>query len=341
MSPDKTPRGPVLFDLDDTGAMPGIGPSDAPPVPEPDLDLRPTDSAAMQRLAELAARPPNRLARWFWGLFSAVIGFFAVMAAWAAVSAVLAANPLLGSLAMALLVAFGIVCLLIAMREVRAFRRLARLDALQHEAATAVAEKDLMGARQVTSKLAALYAHRPELRWGHDRVMERIGDTFDADAALALAETELLVPLDTLAEREVQAAARRVATVTAVVPLALVDVFTALASNLRMIRSVAEIYGGRSGTLGTWRLTRAVLTHLVATGAVAVGDDMIGSIAGGSVLSKVSRRFGEGVVNGALTARVGVAAIEVCRPLAFTVQRRPSVSRLVRDALAGLFASGK
>jgi hypothetical protein len=50
---------------------------------------------------------------------------------------------------------------------------------------------------------------------------------------------------------------------------------------------------------------------------VAVGDDLIGSVAGGSVLSRVSRRFGEGVVNGALTARVGVAAMEVCRPLPF------------------------
>jgi putative membrane protein len=79
------------------------------------------------------------------------------------------------------------------------------------------------------------------------------------------------------------------------------------------------------------------MTHLVATGAVAIGDDMISSIAGGSVLSKVSRRFGEGVVNGALTARVGVAAMEVCRPLPFGRNTRPSVSGLVSRALSGLF----
>ena len=42
-----------------------------------------------------------------------------------------------------------------------------------------------------------------------------------------------------------------------------------------------------------------------ATGAVAAGDDLIHTVAGGGVLAKVSRRFGEGVVNGALTARVG------------------------------------
>jgi putative membrane protein len=128
-----------------------------------------------------------------------------------------------------------------------------------------------------------------------------------------------------------------VATVTAVVPLAFADVIAALTANLRMIRRIAEIYGGRAGTLGAWRLTRAVMTHLVATGAVAVGDDLISSVAGGSVLSRVSRRFGEGVVNGALTARVGVAAMEVCRPLPFGSGRRPSVTTLVRRSLTGLF----
>jgi putative membrane protein len=48
---------------------------------------------------------------------------------------------------------------------------------------------------------------------------------------------------------------------------------------------------------------------------VSFGDNMFGSIAGGHVLARVSRRFGEGIVNGALTARVGIAATDVCRPL--------------------------
>jgi putative membrane protein len=175
------------------------------------------------------------------------------------------------------------------------------------------------------------------LRLGAEEMARRRDEVFDAESLFALAEARLLAPLDAMASREVEAAARQVATVTAIVPLAFADVIAALTSNLRMIRRIAEIYGGRSGTLGAWRLTRAVLTHLVATGAVAVGDDLIGSVAGGSVLSRVSRRFGEGVVNGALTARVGVAAMEVCRPLPFGPKRRPSVTALVRRALTGLF----
>jgi lipid A 4'-phosphatase len=71
-------------------------------------------------------------------------------------------------------------------------------------------------------------------------------------------------------------------------------------------------------------------------GAVALGDDLIGSFAGGGVLSKLSRRFGEGVVNGALTARVGLAAMDLCRPLPWVAQKRPGVSVTVSRALAGL-----
>jgi putative membrane protein len=175
------------------------------------------------------------------------------------------------------------------------------------------------------------------VQWGASRLEDRVAESFDAETILGAVEDQLLAPLDAMALREVEAAARQVATVTALVPLAFADVIAALTANLRMIGRIAQVYGGRSGTLGSWRLTRAVIAHLVATGAVAVGDDLLGSVGGGHLLGKLSRRFGEGLVNGALTARVGVAAMEVCRPLPFSEGRRPRVSSLVGRALTGLF----
>lgn len=329
-----TPEGPVLIELDDTaGTTPS--PADAPPVPDPDAP--PADAAAMQRMARLAAGPRRPLARWFWGLLASLLGLALVAALWAALDAMLARSPVLMTLFGALLASFVLVCGLLLLREIAAFARLGRIDALQRRAVAALADRDLDAARAVGTELAAFYRDRPELTLGRDAVTARLPEAFDADAALAVAETRLLAPLDRQACEAVEAATRQVATVTALVPLALADVVAALTANTRMIRTVAEIYGGRSGTLGTWRLLRAVLTHLVATGAVAVGDDMIHSVAGGSLLGRVSRRFGEGVVNGALTARVGVAAMEVCRPLPFAAAPRPSVTGLVRRALSGLF----
>ena len=71
-----------------------------------------------------------------------------------------------------------------------------------------------------------------------------------------------MAPLDAQARMEIEGAARQVAAVTAFVPLALADVATALISNLRMIRRIAEIYGGRAGAFGSWRLLRRVFVSL-------------------------------------------------------------------------------
>lgn len=325
-------NGPVLIDLEDTEAA---KPELAPAVPE----VSAPQPAAMQQVAALAARRPSRLARWFWSLLVALIGFVASLAAWDYVTGLLARSPILGGIATVLVGLMIVILSITAIREMAAFGRLRRLDKIQHDATQALANGDLKAARIVMRSLDQIYRNREDTAWGHAELASRQAEVLDADGLIGLAETTLLSPLDDRAQREVEAAARQVATVTAIVPLALADLFTALTANLRMIRRVAEIYGGRAGTLGSWRLTRSVLTHLVATGAVAVGDDLIGSVAGGGVLSKVSRRFGEGVVNGALTARVGVAAIEVCRPLPFHGQKRPSVTALVRRALTGLFGA--
>ena len=329
--PETTDR-PVLIELDD--AQRGPSPADAPPVAE--IDHAPSGQA-MLTLAALAARPRSRLAAWFWQLLLAVVLFVAGVAAWDFVTGLLARSPILAAAALVLFGLFLAVCLAICIGELSALGRLRRMDRFQKEAMEVRTTGDLAAARAYAGRLTAFYRDRRDLSWGAARLDETVDDQFDAETVFLSLEDHLVAPLDAAATREVEAAARQVATVTALVPLAFADVIAALAANLRMIRRIAQIYGGRAGTLGSWRLTRAVIAHLVATGAVAVGDDLIGSVGGGHVLAKVSRRFGEGLVNGALTARVGVAAMEVCRPLPFTPGRRPRVTALVRRALTGLF----
>ncbi|MCB2110742.1 YcjF family protein [Albidovulum sp.] len=326
---------PVVIEMENPAPE---GPDRAPAVPEPG-GL--PEGRAMQGVVALGARPASRLGRFFWASASALVGFMASVAAWRFVESLLAAHPLLGWIAATLVGLFVLAAALVALREWTAYARLARLDRVHRAALDAAASGDIGAAGRVVDRLVALYANHPETAWGRERLAERRGELVDGDALLAFAETELMAPLDRAARAEIEAAARRVAVITAIVPLALADVATALMANLRMIRRIAEIYGGRAGTFGSWRLLRTVLTHLVATGAVAVGDDLIHSVAGGGLLSKLSRRFGEGVVNGALTARVGVAAIEVCRPLPFAALQKPRVTNLVSRALAGLFGTGK
>lgn len=333
MSDDKQSSGPVLIELEE--GLPSV--SEAPEVPDEALPT--ATGQTMQQVVTLAARRPSALTRWFWGLLLSVLAAILSVSAWNFLQSLLQQYPLLGMGFSLLLAGLLLVSLVIILRELMAFGRLRKVDALHRAADAALADDNLQDARKVARDLMALYAYRPETAWGRERLTEGLNDSFDASAVFALTERELFAPLDAAASKEVEQAARQVATVTALVPLALADVATALVANIRMIRRIAEVYAGRSGTLGSWRLMRAVMAHLVATGAVAVGDDLLSSVAGGSVVGKISRRFGEGMINGALTARVGIAAMEVCRPLTFTKETRPSVRQLVKRALTGVFSS--
>ncbi|WCR00801.1 TIGR01620 family protein [Paracoccus aestuarii] len=329
-----------MLDLDPPdrpAANPAANPADAPQIDEPDAPL--PQPRTMQMVTRLVGRPPSRLTRLFLNAGGALFAFLLGMAALDFIDRLLMRYPLLGWVAVTLFAVFTLAAIGMALREWRAWRRFARIDALQRQAGAALADEDLDRAKAVTDGLVALYAKRPETEWQRQRLAERRAESFDARALLTLAEAELMAPLDQQARREIEAASRTVAATTALVPLALVDVVAALAANLRMIRRMAEIYGGRAGAVGGWRLARTVMTHLIATGAVAAGDDLIQTVAGGGVLAKLSRRFGEGLVNGALTARVGIAAMEVCRPLPFLAQPRPKVGSLVSRALTGLFSA--
>jgi len=119
--------------------------------------------------------------------------------------------------------------------------------------------------------------------------------------------------------------------VTAISPRAAIDLAVVFGTAVRLIRRIAELYGGRPGTLGFIRLTRDVLAHLAVTGSIAVGDSLVQQLLGHGLAAKISARLGEGVVNGMLTARVGIAAIDVCRPLPFIDGKPPALSDVMTE----------
>lgn len=149
-----------------------------------------------------------------------------------------------------------------------------------------------------------------------------------------LIERDLMTSLDQRSRSLVMGSAKRVSVVTAVSPRALIDIGYVLYENLKLIRQIAELYGGRPGSVGFWRLTRNVVGHLAVTGTIAVGDGLMQQLVGQGVAAKLSSRLGEGVINGMLTARIGIAAIDLCRPLPFSDQTRLSVSDFIGELVS-------
>jgi hypothetical protein len=148
-----------------------------------------------------------------------------------------------------------------------------------------------------------------------------------------VAELDLIAPLDEIAGRLVAVRARRVMLLTAIAPTAVLDIAFVAVQNMKMLREVATLYGGRPGIVGTLRLARMVVAHLAAAGALAMSDQLVQQIVGQGILGRLSARFGEGAVNGIITARIGLAAIDVCRPLPFTATSRPGLAQFLTDVM--------
>jgi putative membrane protein len=255
------------------------------------------------------------------------------------VSVALARDDWIGWISFGLAAIIILALVMLALREIVGFVRLRRLGAIRMGADKALREKDVAQERETIQAIRRLLAGRPELRWHLSRLDEHARDVRDPGDLMRLADRDLMLVIDGEARRVVARAAKRVTVVTAMSPAAFVSVAYVLIENLRLLRTLAGLYGGRPGFAGTTRLARMVVAHIVATGSVALTDDLLGQFLGQDLLRRVSRRLGEGIFNGALTARIGAAAVEVTRPLPFIeappIRVRDFLGELMRRAPGG------
>jgi len=216
----------------------------------------------------------------------------------------------------------------LAARELVMVARQTRIAEMHVAFAKARAADDQVTARRLVGQLVALYRNRPETARARAEVEDAARAIIDGRDLIDVAERALLRPLDQKAEGEIAAAAKRVSLVTAISPRAILDVVFVAAQIVRLVRRIAEIYGGRPGLFGLIKLARSIGAHIAITGGMAVGDSLLQQLVGHGIASRISARMGEGVLNGLLTARVGLSALAVCRPMPFSVDKAPGVSEV-------------
>lgn len=280
--------------------------------------------------------PPRRQSRWGTLFFAALSGLVSLgigVAIHKLVLDLFQTSPWLGWLALVLTALACLSLVVIALREIGGVLRERKIEETRRKAQEALALRDGEAAKAVARDLAKSLDGRvpqgsgPTVASVEDEIME-------ADDRLALAERTLLAPLDEAATRAVATAARQVSLVTAISPRALIDIAFVVYANARLLRRVAQIYSGRPGFLGFLRLARAAVNHLAVTGGAAIGDGLVQQILGHGVAARISARLGEGVLNGLMTARFGLAAIEVCRPLPYIREAPPKLADVASDLLS-------
>ena len=100
--------------------------------------------------------------------------------------------------------------------------------------------------------LNALYANRPDMARSQAKFEEQKAGIIDGEDILTLFETTILATADERAKKLVMQSAKRVSVVTAISPRAIVDIAYVLMENIRLIRRISHLYGGRPGA--TWFL---------------------------------------------------------------------------------------
>ncbi|WP_409190424.1 YcjF family protein [Bradyrhizobium sp. RDM4] len=335
MNDRSPPRRPATFRLDDPGVV----------VTEVDetarlgrgtIQITPESDPSMLPVPIEAALPVRRGFRWgalFWsgvaGLTLLGVGLGVVRL----IEDLFARSESLGFVGLALAFVTALALAVVIGREAVGLARLATIEKLHQRAAAVLASDDRKESRAIVQDLVKIAHQNPQLARARAALESHAGEIIDGADMIRLAERELMTPLDTEARRLVSVAAQRVSIVTAVSPRALIDVMFVLVASLKLIRQLARLYGGRPGALGMIRLLRHVIAHLAITGGMAASDSLLQQMLGHGIAAKLSQRLGEGMLNGLLTARLGLAAIDVTRPLPFAALPQPKLSDLATDLL--------
>jgi putative membrane protein len=334
---EKTPhRRPATFKLDDPSVI-VMDPDDKGRPARGTIHVTPEpDAAQLPVPIDTPLVPVRRGFRWgslFWGAVGGLVLLAAGLGVLNLIEDLFARSEGLGFLGLAFAVAATLALIAIIAREAFGLARLATIEKLHLRATEVLLSDDRAASRAIVGDLLKLAHQNPQLARARTALQSHADDIIDGADMIKLAERELMSPLDEEARRLVSTAAQRVSIVTAVSPRALVDVLFVFAASLRLIRQLALLYGGRPGALGMIRLMRQVIAHLAITGGMAASDSIIQQVLGHGIAAKLSQRLGEGVLNGLLTARLGLAAIDVTRPLPFTALPRPALADLAKDLL--------
>jgi putative membrane protein len=329
------PRRPAAFRLDDPHVVVAAPDEDAHAVRSAVRVMPEPESFDLPVPVEPPA-PPRRRFPWgtvFWSALGGLVALGGGLAVTALIEDLYARASWLGTLGATLAGITLVALAVIVVREIAGLLRLHAVEALRVRATAAMVADDRSAARSVVRELSMLVSGAPQLARGRRELETHHAEIIDGADLVRLAERKLMTPLDAEACRVVARAARRVALVTAVSPRAAIDMAFVLIAALGMIRRLAALYGGRPGLLGLIRLVRHIIAHLAFTGGIAAGDSVIQQMLGHGVAAKLSARLGEGVLNGLLTARLGLAAIEVARPLPFAALPKPALSDIAGDLL--------
>jgi putative membrane protein len=323
-----------------TRIKPGILPTGAT-TPLPGAVVEPPPSLPVR--AEPTGLPAavGRRRGFRWGI-ALVASAVALVAGIAVIDAVVWLNDLfarsvaLGAVATAFLAAVPVALLGFAGSEYRNLRRLRSAQEIRAVGHALVQASGSFEGRGFIAELVRLTSGNPLGRVLCEQYRDALSDAHDDREALELFERIVLQPLDAHAYGAIRRAARDTAIGTSVSPVGGIDALIVIWRSMRMVREIAEVYGLRPTRLSILALVRRMFVTATFSVTADMVGDVVGAHLGGRVAGLISGKLAEGVYAGVRTARLGLLAVDQCRPLPFRADDKPNLRQLVSQSLGAL-----
>jgi len=315
------------------------------------------DDAELETNQRLAANEPEPMAQseiasqsprtsspllWLLGSLGLLLLLMLVLDAYHFVAQQYASSFFLGTIFFGITLAITAAVLTLSWRAYKNIRALRTVSALQKEGRQLMETDSYGSARPYLNKVMQFYEHRPDIKARLESFYVTVNDSHHDREVCALFSSHVMKDIDREAYRIVTLRSQETAVMVMISQIAILDAVLTLWRNVRMIRDVATLYGARPGFFGSMSLISSVLQNLIYAGASEVVADGVAEMMGSSILSIMSAQAAQGLGSGVLTARLGLHAIQVCRPLPFTKENKPRLKDIRREivsSLKGIFES--
>ncbi len=213
---------------------------------------------------------------------------------------------------------------------------LSALAHIQQQAGRLSDAHDIGNAKLFIKELKRFYDEKPQAVY-FQRCIEVLPDYSNDREVINHIEAVFLQPLDKEAQRRISNYSLQTGAAVAVSPWASLDMLLSLWRSIKMIDDVAQVYGMRPSITNRYKLLKLVIHQLAFVGATEIVIDQVMDEFGSSTLtSMASVRLGQGLGAGIYTARIGVAAMKVSRPIAFSKDTQPKTKSIIKSMIENL-----
>lgn len=295
----------------------------------------PEDDTAEQQL-ERVIRPASGR-KW---LGAGLLGAFSGLVGWQAIDTVITAIQTADWLALgwagfiSTLAALGIGAI---GKELWKLRSLRNHFSVQEQSEVLLAS-DSVGQGKVfcqnLAKQGGIQTHSPH----YDRWINAVNGSHSDAEVLDMYDAMVITEQDALATKIVSKHATESAALVAISPLAMADMLLVAWRNFKMIDSLADVYGIELGYWSRLQLFKSTLVNMAAAGASELAIDASMDLLSMDLAGKLSARAGQGLGVGILTARLGIKAISLLRPMPWQPERAVKLSAIRKQIVAKVAA---